>query len=625
MNIFFIPKKYPTWIILTFSCLSVCSAQSLKKKSIEYKIQAAERIDKYVEEHFSNKKLPIPAQVSDEKILRRSYLSLAGRIPTAEEVQRYLSNRHPHKRDILAQQLLGSDGYKSHMTNYFFDIFRAKDNFSNRSAAAPYQAWLRQAIEENKPWDKLTNELVTAKGSLWKNGAVGYYIRDKGMELDNLSNTMRIFTGTHMECAQCHDHPHADIDQMDFYRLAAFSSGFKQKSAKHFQEIYTKLNQNNEERSAYGLFLRYLRDNLLYSSRTGSGVGRIKLPADYQYKDGDPGELVGARTPFEKKVRVSDRKDADDGIERFAEWMVEDNKRFTSVIANRMWKRIMGTALYTPVDEYVEAKKTTHPKLLEFLTNLMIDVDYDLKEFQHILLLTKTYSHETSDKAIRAKFYNQHGRQLRRLTAEQIWDSIVTLKAGNPDKLIKRTYNTNQIIFEGKGLPEQTADMITLGESVFNSQSTKELNTYLRSLHAQLQPGELPDSTKKAAAKGLARASEIQSPAPLGHLLNEFGQSDRDVIENSTDEANVNQILSILNGHIEKLIVSDTNTHVYKGIDSSRSIEENVTHLFLAILTRQPSELEVKVFKQEVEQSGETGYRNILAALLSSREFLFIQ
>ncbi|HCN29619.1 MAG TPA: hypothetical protein DIT64_12930, partial [Verrucomicrobiales bacterium] len=38
-------------------------------------------------------------------------------------------------------------------------------------------------------------------------GAIGYYMRDRGMPLDNLSNTTRVFLGTRMECAQCHDHP----------------------------------------------------------------------------------------------------------------------------------------------------------------------------------------------------------------------------------------------------------------------------------------------------------------------------------------------------------------------------------------------------------------------------------
>ena len=34
----------------------------------------------------------------------------------------------------------------------------------------------------------------------------------------------------------------------------------------------------------------------------------------------------------------------------------------------------------------------------------------------------------------------------------------------------------------------------------------------------------------------MVRASELQSPAPAGHFLREFGQSDRDQIENANAE-----------------------------------------------------------------------------------------
>ncbi len=53
--------------------------------------------------------------------------------------------------------------------------------------------WVRKAVADNMPFDVLTRELLSAEGMLWENGAVGYYIRDKGMPLDNLSNTMRLF------------------------------------------------------------------------------------------------------------------------------------------------------------------------------------------------------------------------------------------------------------------------------------------------------------------------------------------------------------------------------------------------------------------------------------------------
>ena len=79
------------------------------------------------------------------------------------------------------------------MSNWLVDMLRVQENFQRRYSAAPYMDWVRQAVADNMPFDVLTRELLSAEGMLWENGAVGYYIRDKGMPLDNLSNTMRLF------------------------------------------------------------------------------------------------------------------------------------------------------------------------------------------------------------------------------------------------------------------------------------------------------------------------------------------------------------------------------------------------------------------------------------------------
>ena len=45
------------------------------------------------------------------------------------------------------------------------------------------------------------------------------------MPLDNMANTVRVFLGTSLECAQCHDHPFDRWTQKQFYEMAAFTSG----------------------------------------------------------------------------------------------------------------------------------------------------------------------------------------------------------------------------------------------------------------------------------------------------------------------------------------------------------------------------------------------------------------
>jgi len=75
-----------------------------------------------------------------------------------------------------------------------------------------------------------------------------------------------------------------------------------------------------------------------------------------------------------------------------------------------------------------------------------------------------------------------------------------------------------------------------------------------------LERAEKAQTLKSDISGKFSRASELMSPAPAGHFLRQFGQSDRDQIENSNREPAVPQILSMMNGMIEKQIVKDPNT-----------------------------------------------------------------
>ena len=66
--------------------------------------------------------------------------------------------------------------------------------------------------------------MVTANGKTYENGAVGFYLRDYNMPLDNMAVTTQIFLGTSMVCAQCHNHPFDKWTQMDYFQLAAHTT-----------------------------------------------------------------------------------------------------------------------------------------------------------------------------------------------------------------------------------------------------------------------------------------------------------------------------------------------------------------------------------------------------------------
>ena len=53
----------------------------------------------------------------------------------------------------------------------------------------------------------------------------------------------------------------------------------------------------------------------------------------------------------------------------------------------------------------------------------------------------------------------------------------------------------------------------------------------------------------------MKRASELSSPVRDGHPLRQFGQSDREQIEASHTDANVPQVLTLLNGFVDQEIM----------------------------------------------------------------------
>ncbi|MEM7386286.1 MAG: DUF1549 domain-containing protein, partial [Verrucomicrobiota bacterium] len=184
----------------------------------------SQEIDRLIEQGFRKHKVKPNPPASDDVFLRRIYLDIAGRIPTLEEVDAFDQTDAPNKRTRLIEKLLRSEAYVSHSFNYWADILRVKSDIRG-DAGEPYAAWVKQSLRENKPYDKMVFELLTASGNVWDNGAVGYYMRDAGMPLDNMAYTTQVFLGTQMVCAQCHDHPFDKWKQKEFYEMAAYTYG----------------------------------------------------------------------------------------------------------------------------------------------------------------------------------------------------------------------------------------------------------------------------------------------------------------------------------------------------------------------------------------------------------------
>ena len=85
----------------------------------------SQQIDQLVERNYRRHGIKPNSQVTDELFVRRAYLDINGRIPTAAEAQQYLKADSP-SRGKLIRYLLNSEGYVSHAYNFWADILRVK-------------------------------------------------------------------------------------------------------------------------------------------------------------------------------------------------------------------------------------------------------------------------------------------------------------------------------------------------------------------------------------------------------------------------------------------------------------------------------------------------------------------
>jgi hypothetical protein len=586
--------------------------------------QAASRIDALVEKVWREHGARPGRPLSDTEFLRRIFLEIAGRIPSYDEAVEFLGSRQPAKRPELVDALLESPDYVSHLYNFWADVLRLQERPDKHLVLEPYLFYVKDSIRANTPYDQWVKEMLTADGRPWESPAVGFQLRDDGMPLPYVDNTVRVFLGTQIGCAQCHDHPFDRWTQREFYELAAFTAGTHMRpggdpvgkagkglgtegpvadAARVLRE--ENMERNLKNRAAVTLFIRMNVTSVSFVDR------ELQLPHDYQYDDGRPLESV------ERKVLWGEVPDADqaaDGRRQFAAWVISrDNRQFARTIANRMWKKVMGVGLVEPADDFREDNPPTNPELLEHLTDEMLRLRFDLREFTRMLVSTEVYQRRAvlHDPTAGQPFLFP-GPALRRMTAEQLWDSILTLVARNHWTVQRPT-------------PREIAAVVSLDiEKATLADVDRRLEAFKERYGRQGYRRRFEDRCGYEGLQ-LVRASELPTPLPLGHFLRQFGQSDREAIEGGRSVATVPQILAMFNGPITHSMLA-AGSVIYDNV-VSRPPQDAVDVVFLSVLSRRPSPTDRRLALDEIV-SAETpavGCGNVIWALLNTREFLFIQ
>ena len=302
-----------------------------------------------------------------------------------------------------------------------------------------------------------------------------------------------------------------------------------------------------------------------------------------------------------------------------------ENPRFAAAIANRLWKKFFGIAVKEPVTDLDVLENATNPELLRFIAQLMKYVDFDLRLFQRAILNTSAYQQQVSVTPLEGEAFRFPGPLLRRMTAEQAWDSIVLLLRG-PEMVQLKTDNAplmKRLVFPFE-FTHDKKDILSDREKIFNFAET--LLPKGEASNGDGGRGLFMGSSKGRRVKlrgenSWLRASELPQPMPPTHFLRVAGQSARDVADDGSTEGGITESLTMMNGEVTKSIM--TSSLVINAASSKNSQPEQIALLYRACLSRSPREKDTKQCVIALEQGLELS--DIVWALLNSREFMFIQ
>ena len=364
-------------------------------KPLDYKAVAA-LIDRQIDKQLADAKVVASPRTDDAEFVRRVYLDVTGVIPAAEKVQSFLDSTDPEKRSKLVDELLESSNYGRRVADVWMGVLYPFNDSENRFVQKePLAKWLAENFNENKPWDKMAYELLTATGEQDQNGATTYFMVNRGVDkiTDNIA---KAFLGVQLQCAQCHNHPFTSWKQTEYWGMAQF---FMKVSANVQRNAKTAVTAGVTEAERPNRRLNPLPESAKTVNPKFLGGPEVKLPA------GEPYRPV------------------------FAKWATDGaNPYFARAMVNRTWSLLFGRGFVNPVDDMLKENEPSHPELLAALAREFTLSGFDLKHLVRAICNSQTYQRSgkplPGNKADQELFSHQ---AIKALTPEQLFDSITVV------------------------------------------------------------------------------------------------------------------------------------------------------------------------------------------------------
>src|ERR1044071_2335797 len=343
----------------------------------------ANPVDRLLLDYFRDHDVKPARPVTDRVYCRRVYLDAIGLPPTPGELQEFLADARPDKRERLVRQLLSDNRrYAEHWLSFWNDALRNDYRGTGYIDGGRKQitAWLYSALATNMPFDEFVRKLIDpvpesegfSQGIVWR----GVVNASQTPQMQAAQNISQVFMGVNLRCASCHDSFINDWTLADAYGLAG---------------IYAD------------------------------------TPLEMVHCDKPTGQFANVRFLYPELGAIDPKADKPQRLKQLADLVASKNDgRLTCTIVNRLWARFLGRGLIEPTDEM--DNPAWNQDLLDWLGADLADNGFNLKRTMELILSSRAYqlpAAPATEQAAREFVFR--GPIVRRLSGEQFLDALAAL------------------------------------------------------------------------------------------------------------------------------------------------------------------------------------------------------
>ncbi|MGC4043940.1 MAG: DUF1549 domain-containing protein [Armatimonas sp.] len=401
-------------------------------------------IDWFVQAGWKRNKVEPAGLSSDLVFARRVYLDLAGRIPSLDELRRFVADKSADKRERLIDSLMASDDYPRHMREVFDTVLmgRADSDHARARADRGWNTFLETGFRANRPWNEMVRDMIVARASDGPSHGADWFLGEKNNNYQQMAEAVApVAFGVQVGCAQCHNHPLAwEIEQRHYWGMVAVfnrSKNVDTETGPGVAESATGgfISFANLKKETQPATLFFLNGKSVPEKIPGANEKEVDSPDLYVFP---PSPEKGKKAPRPSVPKFSRR-------EAFADSVTHDNPQLARAFANRLWALLMGRGIVPAVDQIDSRHRASHPELLEWLGRDFEKSGYDVKRLVRLIVNTRAYQLDTKPVGKTPPLPDTFARALEKpLSAEQLLHSLWIATGVKPEepaaKEMERTF-----------------------------------------------------------------------------------------------------------------------------------------------------------------------------------------